>query len=49
MVVIPFTRKRNIKGLNTTILFGKGIQLSSDVKYLGVNTKQGTDMEKAAR
>jgi hypothetical protein len=33
---IPFTRKRTIKGLKEPILFGKRIQLSSEVKYLGV-------------
>jgi hypothetical protein len=31
-VIIPFTRKRNIKGLKATILFSKMIQLSSEVK-----------------
>jgi hypothetical protein len=38
MVIIPYTRKRNIKGLKESILFSKTIQLS----------RQGTDMEKAA-
>jgi hypothetical protein len=31
MVVIPFTRKNNIKGLREPILFNKRIQLSSEV------------------
>jgi hypothetical protein len=35
MVVIPFTRKSNIRGPTKPILFGKRIQLSSEVKYLG--------------
>jgi hypothetical protein len=33
--VIPFTRK-NIKGFKEPILFSKRIQLSSEVKYLGI-------------
>jgi hypothetical protein len=40
-VVIPFTRKRNIKGLKRPNLFGKRIQLSSEVKYLGVPLYKG--------
>jgi hypothetical protein len=35
-VVISFTRRRNIKGLKEPILFGEKIQLSSEVKYLGI-------------
>jgi hypothetical protein len=34
MVVIPFTRKRNIKGLKEPILFRKTTQLPGEVKYL---------------
>jgi hypothetical protein len=33
-VVIPFTRKMNIKGLREPILFSKRVQLSSEVNYL---------------
>jgi hypothetical protein len=47
-VIIPFTRKRNIKGLKEPILFSKTIQLSDEVKYLGITLRQGTDMEKTA-
>jgi hypothetical protein len=36
MVIIPFTRKREIKGLKEPSLFSKRIQLSSEVKYLGI-------------
>jgi hypothetical protein len=36
MVVIPFTRKRVIRGLKEPTLFNKTIQLSSEVKYLGL-------------
>jgi hypothetical protein len=35
MVIITFTRKRNIEGLKEPILFNKMIQLSSEVKYHG--------------
>jgi adenylate cyclase len=41
MVVIPFTRKRTIKGLKELILFNKIIQLSSEVKYLVVTLDKG--------
>jgi hypothetical protein len=39
--VIPFTRNRNIKGIKEPILFGKRIQLSSEVKYRGVILAKG--------
>lgn len=34
MVIMPFTRKRDIKGLKEPTLFNKTIQLLSEVKYL---------------
>jgi hypothetical protein len=40
-VTIPFTRKRNINGLKEPILFCKMIQLSSEVKYLGLTLDRG--------
>jgi hypothetical protein len=40
-VVIPFTKKRHIQGLREPILFSKRIQLSSEVKYLGVTLDKG--------
>jgi hypothetical protein len=40
-VVIPFTRKRAIKGLKEPILFNKMIQLSNEVKYLGITLDKG--------
>jgi hypothetical protein len=43
MVIITFTRKRNIKGLKEPILFRKMIQLSSEVKYLGLTWKKQMD------
>jgi hypothetical protein len=35
-VIITFTRKRNIKGFKEPVIFNEKIQLSSDVKYLGL-------------
>jgi hypothetical protein len=40
-VIIPFTRKRNIRGLKEPILFNDAIQLSSEVKYLGLILDKG--------
>jgi hypothetical protein len=34
--IIPFTTKKHIKGLKEPITFSKTIQLSSEVKYLGI-------------
>jgi hypothetical protein len=39
-VIIPFNRKRNIRGLKEPILFNI-IQLSSEVKYLGLMLDKG--------
>jgi hypothetical protein len=41
MVIIPFTRKRNIKGLKEPILFSKMIQLSTEIRYLGLTLDKG--------
>jgi hypothetical protein len=35
-VTIPFTRRREMKGLKKPLLFNGRIQLSSEVKYLGM-------------
>jgi hypothetical protein len=45
-VVIPFTRRRNINGLKEPILFGEKIQLSSEVKYLGITLDKGLTWKK---
>jgi hypothetical protein len=45
-VVIPFTRRRNIKGLKEPVLFGKKIQLSSEFKYLGITLDKGLTWKK---
>jgi hypothetical protein len=44
--VIPFTRKRNIKGLKQPILLNKIIQLSNEVKYLGITIDKGLTWKK---
>jgi hypothetical protein len=46
MVILPFTRKRNIKGLKEQILFSKTIQLSSEVNYLGLKIDTGLTCKK---
>jgi hypothetical protein len=40
-IIIPFTRKQNIRGLKEPILFNNTIQLSSEVKYLGLILDKG--------
>jgi hypothetical protein len=45
-VIIPFTRKRNIKELKEPILFSKTIQLSNEVKCLGITLDKGLTWKK---
>jgi hypothetical protein len=45
-VIIPFTRKREIKGLKEPILSNKTIQLSNEVKYLGITFYKGLTWKK---
>jgi hypothetical protein len=45
-VIIPFTRRREKKGLKEPILFNKTIQLSSGVKYLGIILDKGLTWKK---
>jgi hypothetical protein len=40
-VIIPFTKRREMKGLKEPILFNKTIQLSNEVKYLGIVLDKG--------
>jgi hypothetical protein len=40
-VIIPFTRKREIKGLKEPILFNKIIHLSSELEYLRMTLDEG--------
>jgi hypothetical protein len=40
-VKVPFTKKRVLKGLKELILLGKTIQLSTEVKYLGLTLDKG--------
>jgi hypothetical protein len=46
MVIIPVTRKRNMRGLKEPTTFGKTIQLSSEVKYLGLTLHKGLTLKK---
>jgi hypothetical protein len=46
MVIIPFTRKRGIRGPKELTLFNKTIQLSSEVKYLGLTLDKGLTWKK---
>jgi hypothetical protein len=45
-VIIPFTRKRNTKGLKKPILLNKMIQLCSEDKYLGITLDKGLTWKK---
>jgi hypothetical protein len=45
-VIIPFTRKRELKGLKEPSLFNKRVQLSSEVKYLGITLDKGLTWKK---
>jgi hypothetical protein len=38
---MPFTRKRNLKGLKEPTLFNKTIQLTDEVKYLRLMLNKG--------
>jgi hypothetical protein len=40
-VVIPFTRRRDLKVLKEPALFGEKIQISSELKYLGITLDKG--------
>jgi hypothetical protein len=46
MVVITFPMKRDIRGLEEPILFNNTIQLSSEVKYLGLMLDKGLTWKK---
>jgi hypothetical protein len=40
-VIIPFTRKRELKGHREPIIFDHTVQLSNEVKYLGLTLEKG--------
>jgi hypothetical protein len=46
MVVIPFTRQRNLKGPKQPTLFDKIIQITSEVKYPGLILDKGLKWKK---
>jgi hypothetical protein len=41
MVIVPFTRKRDLRGLKEPTLSGYTLQLSTEVKYLGLILDNG--------
>jgi hypothetical protein len=41
MVVVPFTRKRDLRGLKERTLSGHKLQLATEVKYLGLTLDKG--------
>jgi hypothetical protein len=41
MVMVPFTRKRDLRGLKETTLSGHKLQLSTEFKYLGTILDKG--------
>jgi hypothetical protein len=41
MVIVPFTQKRDLRGLNEPILSGHTLQLTAEVKYLGLMLDKG--------
>jgi hypothetical protein len=45
-VVIPFTRRRNLTCLKEPVLFSEKIQLSNEVKYLGMTLDKGLTWKK---
>jgi hypothetical protein len=46
MVVIPFIRKRNLKGLQEPTIFNRMIQLTGEVRYLGLTLDKGLTWKK---
>jgi hypothetical protein len=41
MVIVPFTWKRDLRGLNEPTLSGHTLQLTAEVKYLGFILDKG--------
>jgi hypothetical protein len=41
MVTVPFTRKRDLRGLKEPTLSGHTLQLTTDIKYLGLILDKG--------
>jgi hypothetical protein len=41
MVTVPFTRKRDLRGLEEPTLSGHTLQLTTEVKYLGLILDKG--------
>jgi hypothetical protein len=49
MVIIPFSWRRDIRGLMKQTLFINTTHLSSEVKYLGLTLDKGQTWKKSAR
>jgi len=41
MMIVPFTRKRDLRGLKVPTLLGHTLQLTTKVKYLGIILDKG--------
>jgi len=41
MVTVPFTRRKNLRGLKEPVLYGPTLQLTTEVKYLGLILDEG--------
>jgi hypothetical protein len=41
MMIVPFTRKRYLRGLKEPTLLGHTMQLTTEVKYLGITLYKG--------
>jgi hypothetical protein len=41
IMVVPFTRKRDLRGLKEQTLSGHKLQLATEVKYLGLTLYKG--------
>jgi hypothetical protein len=41
MVIVPFTRKTDLRGLKEPTVSGHTLQLTTDVKYLGLILDKG--------
>jgi hypothetical protein len=41
MVIVPFTRKMYLRGIKEPNLFGQTLQLTMEVKYLGLILDKG--------
>lgn len=45
-VIVPFTKKRNLRDMQQLKLYGKVLEVSKDVKYLGVTLDKELNWKK---